>query len=365
LLSDGEDIIGEETESPALETAPGEAENFDIDLELEQTDLDELGGENKIEDAAAGNDDLDLDFDSGEFEIPLDDSPAGEAVEPAAGSDETKDHEELKKLREKGAEPMTPAPEDISYLEEDPLTAEPEISLDETVEESVDEPASMDEISLDDTAFDESSLDLSDAVIDEPDLSDQIIENPLQEPSLDDISIDLDLDEEKTEEEDLFPATEMEFDVEEEDISFEVPAEEEAPEEEILLPEMAGTGEAEPEEESFAQVIPEGFVVEAEDAQVPFEDDIEEEAFTEGEFTAETAGTGGTAEETAPGEAEGEEAIFAGDSSIPGNIRQELKTVLSYMDQLLESLPEEKIEEFAKSEYFDTYKKLFKELGLV
>jgi hypothetical protein len=35
------------------------------------------------------------------------------------------------------------------------------------------------------------------------------------------------------------------------------------------------------------------------------------------------------------------------------------------MDQLLESLPDDKIEEFARSEYFDTYKKLFKELGLV
>jgi hypothetical protein len=34
------------------------------------------------------------------------------------------------------------------------------------------------------------------------------------------------------------------------------------------------------------------------------------------------------------------------------------------MDQLLESLPEEKIEEFANSEYFETYKKLFDELGL-
>ena len=34
------------------------------------------------------------------------------------------------------------------------------------------------------------------------------------------------------------------------------------------------------------------------------------------------------------------------------------------MDQLLESLPEEKIEEFAKSEYFDTYKRLFDELGI-
>jgi len=50
---------------------------------------------------------------------------------------------------------------------------------------------------------------------------------------------------------------------------------------------------------------------------------------------------------------------------IPSHLKKELKTVLSYMDQLLESLPDEKIEEFAKSEYYDTYKKLFKELGLV
>jgi hypothetical protein len=34
------------------------------------------------------------------------------------------------------------------------------------------------------------------------------------------------------------------------------------------------------------------------------------------------------------------------------------------MDQLLESLPDDKIGEFAESEYFDTYKKLFHDLGL-
>jgi len=50
---------------------------------------------------------------------------------------------------------------------------------------------------------------------------------------------------------------------------------------------------------------------------------------------------------------------------IPSNLKHELKTVLSYMDQLLESLPDDKIEEFARSEHYDTYKKLFKELGLV
>jgi hypothetical protein len=51
--------------------------------------------------------------------------------------------------------------------------------------------------------------------------------------------------------------------------------------------------------------------------------------------------------------------------NIPKNLKQEIKTVLSYMDKLLESLPEDKIEEFAKSDYFDTYKTLFEELGLV
>lgn len=52
------------------------------------------------------------------------------------------------------------------------------------------------------------------------------------------------------------------------------------------------------------------------------------------------------------------------ESSIPNELQTEIKSVLSYMDQLLENLPEEKIAEFAQSEQFETYKKLFKELGL-
>ncbi|MBO7486152.1 MAG: hypothetical protein J6T84_08855 [Spirochaetaceae bacterium] len=50
--------------------------------------------------------------------------------------------------------------------------------------------------------------------------------------------------------------------------------------------------------------------------------------------------------------------------TMTSDLRDEIKSVLIYMDQLLENLPEDKIEEFAKSEYFETYKKLFKELGL-
>ena len=49
---------------------------------------------------------------------------------------------------------------------------------------------------------------------------------------------------------------------------------------------------------------------------------------------------------------------------LPDDIKADVKSVLLYMDQLLENLPEEKIMEFARSEQFATYKKLFSELGL-
>lgn len=49
---------------------------------------------------------------------------------------------------------------------------------------------------------------------------------------------------------------------------------------------------------------------------------------------------------------------------IPQDLKQDIKSVLVYMDQLLDSLPEEKIAEFARSEHFELYKKLFNELGL-
>ena len=50
--------------------------------------------------------------------------------------------------------------------------------------------------------------------------------------------------------------------------------------------------------------------------------------------------------------------------TLPVELKDEIKSVLSYMDQLLESLPEDKIEEFARSEHFEVYKKLFEELGI-
>ncbi len=49
---------------------------------------------------------------------------------------------------------------------------------------------------------------------------------------------------------------------------------------------------------------------------------------------------------------------------VPDNLKDEIRTVLKYMDHLLEALPDEKIQEFASSDYFVMYKKLFEDLGL-
>lgn len=50
---------------------------------------------------------------------------------------------------------------------------------------------------------------------------------------------------------------------------------------------------------------------------------------------------------------------------MPENIASGLKKLLGYLDRLLESLPEEKIDEFARSEYFELYRKVFEFFDLV
>ncbi|HUX22705.1 MAG TPA: hypothetical protein VMW69_15830 [Spirochaetia bacterium] len=59
-----------------------------------------------------------------------------------------------------------------------------------------------------------------------------------------------------------------------------------------------------------------------------------------------------------------EPALPGANEDLPADLKSEIRAILKYMDQLLESLPEDKIEEFANSEYFDVYKRLFEELGL-
>jgi hypothetical protein len=49
---------------------------------------------------------------------------------------------------------------------------------------------------------------------------------------------------------------------------------------------------------------------------------------------------------------------------IAPTLAQDIKSVLAYIDDLLKDLPEEKMIEFAQSDKYETYKKVFHELGL-
>ncbi|MDR3167287.1 MAG: hypothetical protein LBT93_05035, partial [Treponema sp.] len=313
------DQIPEEPEKE-LSLDSGEFETGEFEIPLETGDEPNFSGEENADlsfDLTPGEENPEFDLDSENGELNL--NPAETA--------------ELEMLMEKGVEPMTPPPEDTSYLDEDPLA--------------------------------DISLDLSDAVIDEPDLSGQIQENPPEEPAFENIILDdLSVDE-------LSEDIAVNFDTEDEEEEIQISLPEELPEEEIQEP-----GDTSEEGDDFSPVIPEAFEDKETNGHASFEEDLSEETIAEETLPdiLEEDASGeeeNLFDETAPEETEnlntGEanQNTITYSSALPSNLQEELKTVLSYMDQLLESLPEDKIEEFAKSAYFDTYKKLFKELGLV
>ncbi len=119
-----------------------------------------------------------------------------------------------------------------------------------------------------------------------------------------------------------------------------------------------GGNESEPSLEEFeAEENSEGEIAD------PFGDLMEEPVSVEDAITDENIGYLSEDENAIPTETY-EDSSTREKGDLPEDIRSDVKSVLLYMDQLLENLPEEKIMEFAKSEQFATYKKLFSELGL-
>jgi hypothetical protein len=240
-------------------------------------------------------------------------------------------------IAEGSSSPETPANESISVTEA-PLSPEPaavaerEPEIPETLPdtifdvpgfESVEniEAAHVNQIT-DDVSYLEGSNDI------EPDLDNVAIEEPELET--------IDFDDEKLEEPEL---TEFNIDLTGMETGF--PAEQD-----IAVSEQPAVEElAVPEE--------------------PNAPEIEEFATTDTLSAQELAAIGGNVAPEAPvaGESDGTETAQA-TATLPVELKDEIKSVLSYMDQLLESLPEEKIEEFARSEHFEVYKKLFEELGI-
>ena len=350
--------------------------------------------------------------------VSLDDEPF-----PDFAIDET---EELNEIRESGGEPICYAPdtEDADYLTDDPLSEDP-LSIEETIDLSeavIDEPdlsselqdnpieePSLEDISIDldleedisipedileeNTAGLESELGVFDEEIElsmelSEDISDSVlIEEDPHTPFETEISEDDEMSElssvrvfSPVSSEDggdlsLIPegfvvdaseSDSVEFDSMESDaaelVSTDFP---DFPEDDSTSTEELETEEPETEELELELDSPE---LDAEDDDTISMDDIDD-FITETEETVEEIAE--IQDEPLPDEVS--EALPAADEKapaekpeeIPSHLKKELKTVLSYMDQLLESLPDDKIEEFAKSEYYDTYKKLFKELGLV
>jgi len=331
-VSDDEDDSGELNLSTA---------DLDMEINLTDTNLENLEGETKlgnsigIADSSGSADSLELAKDSQiqpETEIPAD-MPMSDDSIINFSPDST---DELNEIREKGVEPMAvaPPPEDTNYLAEDPLAEN--INSEEL-------PSELPEESSDE------GIDLSGAVIDEPDLSSEIHDNPLEEPSLEDISINLDLSDLNSIDLDSGGADSIEI---------------KSTEDDAVLP---LTEDAVKAEDNLSQ-IPEELTIEEDDINGILENGINLDEITEvmpEETIEELPSVSDDSATAIPGKAIAEDQSSGKDISvIPATLKTELKTVLSYMDQLLEALPDEKIEEFAKSDYYDTYKKLFKELGL-
>ncbi len=142
----------------------------------------------------------------------------------------------------------------------------------------------------------------------------------------------------------------------EESSAAEEPIIEEAASDDFNFDAIEGGEESLPEEISVPKA--------EEPVETPVSFETENLASAAEEATAEEPVAAESEEDLAPVVEEPAATSAANDNDLSGDLKTEIKSVLSYMDKLLENLPEDKIAEFAQSEQFETYKKLFKELGL-
>ena len=335
---------------PAIEEEPEAPKGEDLDL-VEELLSD--GGVTPMtsapEDTSYLEESLAAEVDLGFAETPLAEAPL---VEP--------DLSELD-LETEELEPSVEVTEELPVIEGLQAAAEEEPLEDltlgiegsaEYLSEQVPEAESLEPLpEIEETSFGEISLaeeglaelepELEELAAEEPTLDEEISERtvkPAQPVALNPDQIPLSLDES--------------YFVGSEPAAAEAPLEEAALEEEPL--EEISFGETSLEEAPAAAMEPAGAM---EPAEEPLPS-LESFGVPEAEETLELA-------------AEAEEPLAKAPSPAPraeggtDRLKGEIRSVLSYLDKLLESLPEDKIEEFARSEYFDTYKKLFEELGLV
>ena len=327
-----EEMSEEVNEEPVLESE-NEIEISEKTIENENDDIFETSGDSNNDESF--NENI---FDSTEnAEEPLNDS---EPVLPEQSDDEFKPLDSVVKEAEKDIFEEDSSDGYISEI----MSEEPSIQ-ESLSDENVDYLSKNDEdITQEQDSF-VSEEDSGTLTLDELEDVSQGISETEETEYLDDSSSD------KTETEDIFEENLSQVQDETKEV---VDAQEEKENPEILeqiqdeIPTVASITEGltEPEENVFEKTFGEesGSDFTTPESSVNIEDAIEIENPEDNSLTQ--------IEET-------------NDNELSKDIKNDVKSVLLYMDKLLESLPDEKIREFAASEQFETYKKLFDELGLI
>ena len=327
-----EEMSEEVNEEPVLESE-NEIEISEKTIENENDDIFETSGDSNNDEMF--NENI---FDSTENqEEPLNDS---EPVLPEQSDDEFKPLDSVVKEAEKDIFEEDSSDGYISEI----MSEEPSIQ-ESLSDENVDYLSKNDEdITQEQDSF-VSEEDSGTLTLDELEDVSQGISETEETEYLDDSSSD------KTETEDIFEENLSQVQDETQEV---VDAQEEKGNPEILeqiqdeIPTVASITEGltEPEENVFEKTFGEesGSDFTTPESSVNIEDAIEIENPEDNSLTQ--------IEET-------------NDNELSKDIKNDVKSVLLYMDKLLESLPDEKIREFAASEQFETYKKLFDELGLI
>ena len=330
IEENAEEISEEVNEEPVLES---ESEISEETIENENDDIFETSGDSNNDESF--NENI---FNSTEnAEEPLDNS---EPILPEQSDDEFKPLDSVVKEAEKDIFEEDSSDGYISEI----MSEEPSIQ-ESLSDENVDYLSKNDEdITQEQDSF-VSEEDSGTLTLDELEDVSQGISETEETEYLDDSSSD------KTETEDIFEENLSQVQDETKEV---VNAQEEKGNPEILeqiqdeIPTVASITEGltEPEENVFEKTFGEesGSDFTTPESSVNIEDAIEIENPEDNSLTQ--------IEET-------------NDNELSKDIKNDVKSVLLYMDKLLESLPDEKIREFAASEQFETYKKLFDELGLI
>jgi len=342
VFDEGEIVEIDLTETEDDFIVSAESENSDI--KMEEISLDDFGIEESDvlavsdEASAAPNDELNLDdIETVDFESVLADSI-----------------DEIEEI------------EDIAAIEDVELDQDEEITL-ETDPEDIDYELDIEEITLE---TDDIDLELEEVDL-EPEILEAEPEDIDLELDIEEVTPELEIPDDTLEEINLDTISQKDFVIEE--INLSSPGDDEIPD--ISLDEAIDEIETveefsldEPVEDLDDEVtvtLPDNDFNElpgTEDVDLDSLDALVTEEAKEA-VEEEIADLEETPESTAAGLREKTKAALEL-SSLPGDLKEEIKEVLKYMDQLLESLPDDKIQEFARSEHFEVYKKIFEELGI-